>query len=137
MREPLAAGSVDAMGSNLQVQCQKRFSGSKGDEFFEVCWIVAHGDAYVTSDVGQHQMFAAQYYRFDKPRRWINSGGLGTMGFGLPAALGVQFAHPDATVACVTGEGSIVMCIQELSVAKQYDLPVKIINLNNKNSTIN
>ncbi len=89
------------------------------------------GDAYVTSDVGQHQMWAAQYYPFDKPRRWINSGGLGTMGFGLPAALGVQFAYPDATVACITGEGSIVMCIQELSTAKQYGLPIKVINLNN------
>ena len=93
---------------------------------------VTNGEAYVTSDVGQHQMWAAQYYPFDKPRRWINSGGLGTMGFGLPAAMGVQFAYPDATVACVTGEGSIVMCIQELSTAKQYDLPVKIINLNNR-----
>ena len=93
---------------------------------------VTGGDAYITSDVGQHQMWAAQFYPFDKPRRWVNSGGLGTMGFGLPAALGVQFAYPDATVACVTGEGSIVMCIQELSTAKQYDLPVKVINLNNR-----
>ena len=93
---------------------------------------VSAGDAYITSDVGQHQMWAAQFYPFDKPRRWINSGGLGTMGFGLPAALGVQFAYPDATVACVTGEGSIVMCIQELSTAKQYGLPVKVINLNNR-----
>jgi acetolactate synthase I/II/III large subunit len=92
---------------------------------------VTGGDAYVTSDVGQHQMWAAQFYPFDKPNRWINSGGLGTMGFGLPAALGVQFAYPDAQVACVTGEGSIVMCIQELSTAKQYGLPVKVINLNN------
>ena len=92
---------------------------------------VTGGDAYVTSDVGQHQMWAAQFYPFDEPRRWVNSGGLGTMGFGLPAAMGVQFAYPDATVACVTGEGSIVMCIQELSTAKQYNLPVKVINLNN------
>ena len=94
-------------------------------------WEVTRGDAYVTSDVGQHQMFAAQYYLFDEPRRWINSGGLGTMGFGLPAALGVKLAFPDADVACVTGEGSIQMCIQELSTCKHYGLPVKIINLNN------
>ena len=93
---------------------------------------VTGGEAFVTSDVGQHQMWAAQFYGFDQPRRWINSGGLGTMGFGLPAALGVKMAHPDADVACVTGEGSIVMCIQELSTAKQYNLPVKVINLNNR-----
>jgi len=93
---------------------------------------ITNGDAYVTSDVGQHQMFAAQYYLFDKPRRWINSGGLGTMGFGLPAALGVKAAHPDAEVVCVTGEGSIQMCIQELSTATQYNLPVKILCLNNQ-----
>ena len=93
---------------------------------------VTNGEAYVTSDVGQHQMWAAQFYPFDKPRRWINSGGLGTMGFGMPAALGVQLAYPDAQVACVTGEGSIIMCIQELSTAKQYDLPIKIVNLNNR-----
>ncbi len=92
---------------------------------------VTEGNAFVTSDVGQHQMFAAQYYGFNKPRRWINSGGLGTMGFGLPAAMGVQMAHPGEPVACVTGEGSIQMCIQELSTCQQYDLPVKIINLNN------
>ncbi len=89
-------------------------------------------DMYVTSDVGQHQMWAAQFYKFDKPRRWINSGGLGTMGVGLPYALGVQLAHPNATVACVTGEASIQMCIQELSTAKQYKLPVKVISLNNR-----
>jgi acetolactate synthase-1/2/3 large subunit len=90
------------------------------------------GDAFVTSDVGQHQMWAAQFYKFDKPRRWINSGGLGTMGFGLPAAMGVQLAHPDSTVACVTGEASIQMCIQELSTCKQYHLPIKVVNLNNR-----
>ncbi len=93
---------------------------------------ITEGDAFITSDVGQHQMWTAQFYPFDKPRRWINSGGLGTMGFGLPAALGVQFAHPNETVCCVTGEGSIMMCIQELSTAKQYGLPVNIINLNNR-----
>jgi len=93
---------------------------------------VTNGDAYVTSDVGQHQMWAAQYYDFDEPRRWINSGGLGTMGFGLPAALGVKLAFPDADVACVTGEASIQMCLQELSTAMQYGLPVKVINLNNR-----
>ncbi len=93
---------------------------------------VTGGEAYVTSDVGQHQMWAAQFYKFDKPRRWINSGGLGTMGFGLPAAMGVQLAHPDSSVACVTGEASIQMCIQELSTCKQYRLPIKIVNLNNK-----
>jgi acetolactate synthase-1/2/3 large subunit len=98
----------------------------------EKLWEVTKGDAFITSDVGQHQMFAAQFYRFDKPRRWINSGGLGTMGVGLPYAMGVKMAHPDAQVACVTGEGSIQMCIQELSTCKQYDLPVKIVNLNNR-----
>ncbi|MFT3929835.1 MAG: acetolactate synthase 3 large subunit [Spongiibacteraceae bacterium] len=97
----------------------------------ETLYKVTHGDAFITSDVGQHQMFAAQYYRFNKPRRWINSGGLGTMGFGLPAAMGVKLAFPEADVACVTGEGSIQMNIQELSTCTQYRLPVKIINLNN------
>jgi acetolactate synthase-1/2/3 large subunit len=97
----------------------------------ETLYKVTHGDAFITSDVGQHQMWAAQYYPFDKPRRWINSGGLGTMGFGLPAAMGVQLAWPDDTVACITGEGSIQMCIQELSTCKQYSLPIKVINLNN------
>ncbi len=93
---------------------------------------VTKGDAYVTSDVGQHQMWVAQYYPFDKPRRWINSGGLGTMGFGLPAAIGVKLAFPDSDVACVTGDASIQMCIQELSTALQYNTPIKIINLNNR-----
>ncbi len=93
---------------------------------------VTKGNAYVTSDVGQHQMWVAQYYPFDKPRRWINSGGLGTMGFGLPAAIGVKLAFPDKNVACVTGDASIQMCIQELSTALQYNTPIKIINLNNR-----
>lgn len=93
---------------------------------------VTGGEAYVTSDVGQHQMFAAQFYGFSDTHKWINSGGLGTMGFGLPAAMGVKFAHRDADVACVTGEGSIQMCIQELATCKQYDLPIKVINLNNR-----
>ena len=93
---------------------------------------ITNGDAYVTSDVGQHQMFAAQYYHFDKPRRWINSGGLGTMGFGLPSAMGVKLAFPDEEVLCITGEGSIQMCIQELSTCMQYNLPIKIININNE-----
>jgi acetolactate synthase-1/2/3 large subunit len=98
----------------------------------EKLWEVTGGDAFVTSDVGQHQMWAAQFYRFDKPRRWINSGGLGTMGVGLPYAMGVALANPGAPVACVTGEGSIQMCIQELSTCKQYHLPVKVVNLNNR-----
>ena len=93
---------------------------------------ITKGDAFITSDVGQHQMWAAQYYPFDKPRRWINSGGLGTMGVGLPYAMGVQLAHPDAQVACITGEASIQMCIQELSTCKQYALPIKVITLNNR-----
>ncbi len=93
---------------------------------------VTNGEAFITSDVGQHQMWAAQYYPFNKPRRWINSGGLGTMGVGLPYAMGCQLAFPDSQVACVTGEASIQMCIQELSTCKQFNLPVKIINLNNR-----
>lgn len=98
----------------------------------EKLYELTKGDAYITSDVGQHQMWAAQFYKFTKPRRWINSGGLGTMGFGLPAAMGVQVRFPNEVVCCVTGEASLVMCIQELSTCKQYDLPLKIINLNNR-----
>ena len=98
----------------------------------EKLWEVTKGDAFITSDVGQHQMWAAQYYGFDKPRRWINSGGLGTMGVGLPYAMGVQMANPDATVACITGEASIQMCIQELATCKQYHLTPKIVLLNNR-----
>ena len=104
----------------------------KPQNVIEMLSEVTKHNAYVTSDVGQHQMWAAQYYKFNKPNRWINSGGLGTMGFGLPAAMGVQLAYPKETVACVTGEGSIQMCIQELSTCLQYHLPIKIINLNNR-----
>ena len=112
----------------------RRYSESEQimpQQVIESLYRATHGDAYVTSDVGQHQMFAAQYYKFDQPRRWINSGGLGTMGFGLPAAMGVKLAFPDKEVACVTGEGSIQMNIQELSTCKQYNTPIKIINLRN------
>jgi acetolactate synthase-1/2/3 large subunit len=115
--------------------CLKYDRGSelvKPQYVLETLYKVTGGDAYVTSDVGQHQMWAAQFYKFDKPRRWINSGGLGTMGFGLPAAMGVQLGHPGETVVCVTGEGSIQMCIQELSTCKQYALPIKVVNLNNR-----
>ena len=98
----------------------------------EKLYEITGGDAFITSDVGQHQMWTAQHYKFNQPRRWINSGGLGTMGFGLPAAMGVQMAHPEATVACVTGEGSIQMNIQELSTCKQFRLPIKIVALNNR-----
>ncbi len=103
----------------------------KPQHVIETLFEVTKGDAIITSDVGQHQMFAALYYKFDRPRQWLNSGGLGTMGFGLPAAMGAQFAYPEQTVACVTGEGSIQMNIQELSTCKHNDLPIKIINLNN------
>jgi acetolactate synthase-1/2/3 large subunit len=115
--------------------CLKYDRGSaiiKPQMVVETLYKVTNGDAFITSDVGQHQMWAAQFYKFDLPRRWINSGGLGTMGFGLPSAMGVQMANPGAHVACVTGEASIQMCIQELSTCKQYHLPLKIINLNNR-----
>jgi len=113
--------AYDQNGSSIKPQfaVEQLYQATKDDDF------------YLTSDVGQHQMFAAQFYPFDKPRRWINSGGLGTMGFGLPAAMGVQQAFPDASVACVTGEASVQMCIQELATCKQYDLPLKIVLLNN------
>ena len=104
----------------------------KPQQVIQCLYDITGGDAYVSSDVGQHQMFAAQYYKFDKPRRWINSGGLGTMGFGFPAAMGVQMAFPDAVSVCVTGEGSIQMNIQELATCLQYQLPVKIVCLNNQ-----
>jgi acetolactate synthase-1/2/3 large subunit len=128
---------IDEWRESCGLYTQPRHKPSSGavikpQDVIRALYKATSGDAYVTSDVGQHQMFAAQYYLFDKPRRWINSGGLGTMGFGLPAAMGVQLAFRDATVACVTGEGSIQMCIQELSTCTQYHLPVKIINLNNQ-----
>ncbi|ALO46768.1 acetolactate synthase 3 large subunit [Pseudohongiella spirulinae] len=104
----------------------------KPQQVVQSVYKVTQGQAYVSSDVGQHQMFAAQYYHFDKPRRWINSGGLGTMGFGFPAAMGVQLAYPDAISVCITGEGSIQMCIQELATCLQYGLPIKIVCLNNE-----
>ena len=127
---------IDQWRADKGIYTANRYQPSAGDiikpqDAIKALYKATDGNAYVTSDVGQHQMFAAQYYLFDKPRRWINSGGLGTMGFGLPAAMGVQLAFPDAQVACVTGEGSIQMCIQELSTCSQYNLPVKIINLNN------
>lgn len=110
----------------------KRSDRVKPQYVIEQLHEVTGGDAFVSSDVGQHQMWAAQYYRFTKPRRWINSGGLGTMGFGLPAAIGAAIANPDAQIACITGEASILMCIQELATALQYSTPVKVINLNNR-----
>ncbi len=104
----------------------------KPQEVVQAVFEITKGDAYVSSDVGQHQMFAAQYYGFDKPRRWINSGGLGTMGFGFPAAMGIQLAFPDAVSVCITGEGSFQMNLQELATCMQYKLPVKIVCLNNR-----
>ena len=118
-----------------KIECLKYQKGTdviKPQAVIEALHQVTDGDAFVTSDVGQHQMWAAQFYGFDKPRRWINSGGLGTMGFGLPAAMGVQLAFPKEKVACVTGEASFFMCVQELSTCLQYGLPIKIINLNNR-----
>jgi len=114
------------------LQYDKSDTVIKPQQVVQKLWEITKGDAYVTSDVGQHQMWAAQFYPFNEPRRWINSGGLGTMGFGLPAAIGVQLAFPDSQVACITGEASIQMCIQELSTCLQYDLPIKVINLNNR-----
>jgi acetolactate synthase-1/2/3 large subunit len=104
----------------------------KPQSVVEKVWEVTGGDAFITSDVGQHQMWAAQYYPFDKPRRWINSGGLGTMGVGIPYAMGIKLAKPDSEVYCVTGEGSVQMCIQELSTCLQYKTPIKVIALNNR-----
>jgi acetolactate synthase I/II/III large subunit len=123
---------IDAWRSIKCLSYDRNSALIKPQYVLEKLYELTQGEAFVTSDVGQHQMWAAQFYKFNKPRRWINSGGLGTMGFGLPAAMGVQMAHPDATVACVTGEASIQMCIQELSTCKQYDLPIKVVNLNNR-----
>jgi len=120
-----------AHGLWADVRYERTDDTIKPQQVIESLYRVTKGDAFVTSDVGQHQMFAAQYYRFDRPRRWINSGGLGTMGFGLPAAMGVKLAFPEADVACVTGEGSIQMNIQELSTCAQYRVPIKIVNLHN------
>jgi acetolactate synthase I/II/III large subunit len=123
---------IDAWRTRDCLKYDRKSELIKPQFVIEKLWEITRGDAFITSDVGQHQMWAAQFYKFDKPRRWINSGGLGTMGVGLPYAMGVQLAHPGAQVACVTGEGSIQMCIQELSTCKQYNLPVKIVNLNNR-----
>jgi acetolactate synthase-1/2/3 large subunit len=123
---------IDEWRSRNSLAYKKSSEIIKPQFVVEKLYEITHGEAFITSDVGQHQMWAAQYYKFNQPRRWINSGGLGTMGFGLPAAMGVQLAHPGATVACVTGEGSIQMNIQELSTCKQFRLPIKVIALNNR-----
>ena len=123
---------IDQWRSRDCLKYDRKSTIIKPQMVIEKLYKVTKGDAFITSDVGQHQMWAAQFYKFDKPKRWINSGGLGTMGFGLPSAMGVQIANPRNTVACVTGEASIQMCIQELSTCKQYNLPLKIINLNNR-----
>jgi acetolactate synthase-1/2/3 large subunit len=124
-------GQIDTWRSTNCLRYDRNSSLIKPQLVVETLYEATEGQAFVTSDVGQHQMFAAQFYKFTKPRHWISSGGLGTMGFGLPSAMGVQFAHPNETVVCITGEASIQMCIQELSTCKQYDLPLKIVNLNN------
>ncbi|MEP6877346.1 MAG: acetolactate synthase 3 catalytic subunit [Nitrosospira sp.] len=138
-KEKLDQTALDAWWTQIDLwrarDCLKYDRASpiiKPQMVIEKLYEVTKGNAFITSDVGQHQMWAAQFYKFDLPRRWINSGGLGTMGFGLPAAMGVQFANPKGTVACVTGEASIQMCIQELSTCKQYNIPLKIVNLNNR-----
>lgn len=123
---------IDGWRAKRCLAYEKSNSIIKPQQVIEALYKATDGKAYVASDVGQHQMFAALYYPFAEPRQWINSGGLGTMGFGLPAAMGVQFAHPEAIVACVTGDGSIQMNIQELSTCLQYGLPVKIITMNNR-----
>jgi acetolactate synthase-1/2/3 large subunit len=123
---------IEGWRARQSLSYAKSDSQIKPQQVIESLYKVTNGEAYISSDVGQHQMFSALYYPFAKPRRWINSGGLGTMGFGLPAAMGVQVALPDAISVCVTGDGSIQMNIQELSTCLQYGLPVKIITLNNQ-----
>jgi acetolactate synthase-1/2/3 large subunit len=125
-------GQIDSWRATDCLRYDRNSELIKPQFVLEKLYELTEGNAFVTSDVGQHQMFVAQFYKFNKPRQWINSGGLGTMGFGLPAAMGVQFGHPNNTVVCVTGEASIQMCIQELSTCKQFDLPIKIVNLNNR-----
>jgi acetolactate synthase-1/2/3 large subunit len=122
---------IDRWRSRECLRYDRQSAVIKPQFVIEQLYEVTRGDAYITSDVGQHQMWASQFYKFDQPRRWINSGGLGTMGFGMPAAIGVKLAFPEADVACVTGEASIQMCIQELATALQYRTPIKIVNLNN------
>lgn len=125
-------GQIDTWRATNCLRYDRNGELIKPQFVLEKLYELTQGEAYVTSDVGQHQMFVAQFYKFNKPRHWISSGGLGTMGFGLPSAMGVQFAHPNDLVICVTGEASIQMCIQELSTCKQFDLPIKIVNLNNR-----
>lgn len=124
--------SIEGWRARKCLEFDRNSDKIKPQAAIETLWRLTKGEAYVTSDVGQHQMFAALYYPFERPRRWINSGGLGTMGFGLPAAIGVKLALPQETVVCVTGDGSIQMNIQELSTALQYNLPVLVLNLNNR-----
>jgi acetolactate synthase-1/2/3 large subunit len=139
VQKNLKPKNIDKWWSQINEWRKKDSFGYKqGKEIIKPQYVVdrlyeiTKGDAFITSDVGQHQMWAAQLYKFHKPNRWINSGGLGTMGFGLPSAMGTQLANPDSLVCCITGEASIQMCIQELSTCMQYGLPIKIINLNNR-----
>ena len=139
VEKKLTPNNIDEWWNNINEWRKKdSFRYKQGSEIIKPQYVIdrlyeiTKGDAFITSDVGQHQMWAAQLYKFKKPKRWINSGGLGTMGFGLPSAMGTQFANPNSLVCCVTGEASIQMCIQELSTCLQYGLPIKIINLNNR-----